>query len=80
MNKALNFLFDVLAMATFLTTILIGFLVIGWLSSSFVAFELLPIQWTLVWFLVRAFIVGGIIVGVIFASDTQGRGDRNWIK
>ena len=80
MTKVLNFLFDVLAMATFLVTMLIGLLFVVWLSLCFVALEVLPIQWNLVWFLVRISVVGGIVMGIIFANDMQKCGERNWIK
>ena len=80
MTKALNFLFDVLVTVTYFVTMSIGFLFVVWLVFSFVAFEVLPIQWKLVWFLVRIFIVVGIVVGIMFANEMQKGGERNWIK
>ena len=80
-KATVNFLIDMVAMSTFIVVAGIIAAILVWLTGSFVAFKLLDLNWSIIWFLMRLLIVLAVLTGIGFAFDglKEGKG-KKWIE
>ena len=80
-KATVNFLIDMVAMATFIVVAGIIAATLVWLTGSFVVFKLLDLSWSMIWFLMRLLIVMAVLTGIVFAFDElkEGKG-KKWIE